>query len=140
MLKGGRFIWYYWAQGLGATLKEEDRSFVFTGAVRVFGHLKRNVIHQRTITKQRGQPVWQVKDEIMGGPKGVKLKQLWHLLPGTKNKVSITTKNEKGTQLEAREQDGWYSSLYGQKEKTKELVFSDDSLVAETIIKIEAGA
>ncbi len=140
MLKGGRFIWYYWSQGMGATLKEEDRSFVFTGAVIAFGHLKRNVIHQRTIIKQRGQPVWQVKDEIMGAPKGMKLKQLWHLLPGAGDKVSITTKNEKGAQLIAQGQDGWYSSLYGQKEKTRELVFSDDSLVVETLIKIDAGA
>jgi hypothetical protein len=34
-------------------------------------------------------------------------------------------------------QDGWYSSLYGQKEKTKEVYFSAGNKIITTLITVE---
>ena len=65
------------------------------------------------------------------------LKQLWHLPLVFKNKVTITAKNKDGGQLDTHAQDGWCSPLFGQKEKTKELVFSDKQMKVETTIKVE---
>lgn len=138
MEKGGRFIWYHWSQAVDAELKEEEKSFTFTGTINAFSYIRNNIEHKRTVIKQRGVPVWHVKDEITGAPGGMRMRQLWHMPLLMKNKVSITAKNTGGMELQAKEQDGWYSSLYGQKEKTKELIFSEEGAVIETTIRIEA--
>lgn len=137
MLKGGRFIWYHWSQGMGAELREGDKTFVFTGAIRAFSYLKRNIIHQRTVTKHRGAAIWEIKDEIMGAPKGMHMRQLWHLPLAVVNRVAFVAKAARGKELQVQKQEGWCSAQYGQKEQTSELIFADTTDTIETTIRIE---
>lgn len=140
MLKGGRFIWYYWTQRKEAALAERDGSYVFTGGIYAFKHIKGGIVHERTIVKHKGQPVWEITDVVAGVPDAMSMRQLWHTLPQFQNKVSIEAKDDKGSVLMQQMHDGWYSSLYGQKEKTKEYYFSTQDRTIRTIIKVVADS
>ena len=137
MLKGGRFIWYYWPQCKSAELREDKESFVFNGSVSAYRYVADGIVHKRTVIKQKGMAVWEIKDELVNMPGGATMRQLWHLPLNRKNRVIIKAKDEKGTALSPIKQDGWYSSLYGQKEKTEECNFSSTNNFIDTII--EAG-
>ncbi|MFI5196678.1 MAG: alginate lyase family protein [Chitinophagales bacterium] len=135
MLKGGHFIWFYWSQCMEASLKEDAGGYVFTGAVNVFRYIKDNIVHRRVVIKHKGVPVWEVKDEIIGAPKGMELQQLWHV-PVGKKEIIIREKNKQGGERAPQKRDGWYSSLYGQKEKTDEYYFSTANKIIDTLIKV----
>lgn len=109
MRKGRRFIWYYWTQ-LAETpvLREEADRFVFTGAIRAFQHVKKGIVHRRTVTKKKGETVWEVEDEMMNAPPEVPLHQLWHLNSG--NRLEILPQNQS---LKSEETTCAISDYYG---------------------------
>ncbi len=137
MLKGGRFIWYYWTQRKAARLEANENNYRFEGAVSALTYIKEGIAHKRTIVKQKGTPQWEIKDEVTGAPDEMNMIQLWHLPLGLKNAVSVTARNEKGEILHSQKSDGWYSSLYGQKEKTEELYFTSADKNIDTYITVE---
>ena len=139
MLKGGHFIWYYWSQCKEAILKEDVSGYTFTGAVNVFKYIKDDIVHRRTVIKQKGIPIWEIKDEMIGVPDGLDMKQFWHLPLTMKNKVAIVAKDTNGANIAPQLNDGWASSLYGQKEKTQEYYFSTGNKIIDTVIKVEPG-
>ncbi len=139
MLKGGRFIWYYWPQKADASMVENDNAFTFAGSVNVFRQTMGNIFHRRTIIKQKGMPVWNIEDELIGKPKGTMMKQFWHTPLKLNNTISLNAKNNEGTVIHPGVEEGWSSSLYGRKEKTREYSFSDGNKCIETVIKIEKG-
>jgi hypothetical protein len=124
MLKGGRFIWYYWTQCEEAQLKEDEGSYVFEGAIHAFLYLDRNIVHRRTIVKSKGKPNWSITDEITGAGSNLEMRQLWHMPLRQKNELRISASDRQSDSLTPAVHEGWYSSLYGQKEKTTELYFS----------------
>jgi hypothetical protein len=138
MLKGGHFIWYYWSQCKEAALKEDASSYIFTGAVSVFKYIKNDIVHRRAVIKQKGKPIWEIKDEMIGVPGETSMRQFWHMPLNIKNGITIVAKDKDGTDLVPHLQDGWYSSLYGQKEKTKECYFSTGNKIIDTLIKVES--
>jgi len=137
MLKGGHFIWYYWAQSTDAVLKDEGAAYKFTGSVNAFRYIKDDIIHRRIIVKQKGKPVWQIKDEMIGVPAGMQMRQIWHIPLSVKNKIGIVAEEADGTNIAPQFVDGWTSSLYGQKEKTQEYYFSTGNKIIDTVIKVE---
>ncbi len=136
MLKGGHFIWFYWTQCIAANLSENDTAYFFDGAISAFSYIKEGIVHKRTVIKQKGLPVWEVKDEVIGAPQNLTMNQLWHLPLNSENKVTLIAKNTTGEKMEPRRRDGWYSSLYGQKEKTEELYFTTDDSVINAVITL----
>ncbi|MES2703159.1 MAG: alginate lyase family protein [Bacteroidota bacterium] len=137
MLKGGRFIWYYWTQSEAARLTDEGDKFVFNGAVNAFAYISKGILHKRSIIKKKGVPVWEIRDEVTNAPAPSVIRQLWHLPEGLTSKVSITANDNKGSLLSPVIQAGWQSSLYGQKEQTKELYFSSADKVIITVVKVD---
>ncbi len=123
MLKGGRFIWYYWTQCRNAAFAEETGSYSFVGAINAFRYISGNIIHRRTVTKQKDAPVWQIHDEIIGAPYDASIRQLWHVPKEISHNPTITAKDQSGQALQPTHTDGWASPLYGQKEKTNEYCF-----------------
>lgn len=77
MLKGGRFIWYYWTQKLNANWKETADEFIFSGKIKAFGFLNKKASHQRIIHVSKISPQWIVKDELINLDDYL-MKQLWH--------------------------------------------------------------
>jgi len=134
MQKGGRFIWYNWSQAISSSLYGNMTSYVFDGSVKVFEHIKEGIVHKRIVTKQKDVPVWEIKDELMNLPKDATIKQLWHVPVAMVDRISITAK-DRTKKIDAQIQEGWSSSLYGQKEVVKEYVFATDTNYIETSIK-----
>ena len=140
MLKGGRFIWYYWSQSEYAALKENEKEFIFIGEIKAFSYIKDGIIHKRTIVKMKGLPVWNVTDEVIGAPDNLFMNQVWHLPINGSEKALIEARNAVGDLLTPQLHEGWYSSLYGQKERTEEWHFGDRSNVIKTEIKISGNS
>jgi len=139
MLKGGRFIWYYWSQSVDAAMSDDDDAYVFTGVIKAFSYIKDGIVHRRRVKKLKGQPVWEIHDEVIGASRGMEVRQLWHMPLSAVGRISITAKDSKGASLAPHKGDGWYSSLYGQKEKTEECYFSAFNEPIKTLIKVAAS-
>ena len=136
MLKGGRFIWYYWSQCKSAVLDEDYMAYTFTGAIHAFTYIKKGIVHRRTVIKKKGIPAWEVRDIVTGVPKEFKMKQLWHVPIGAIDWVLMIAKNDDGKIIDPQVSSGWSSSLYGQKGSTEERSYSAGNNIVETIIKV----
>jgi hypothetical protein len=136
MLKGGRFIWYYWSQCKSAVLDEDYMAYTFTGAIHAFTYIKKGIVHRRTVIKKKGIPAWEVRDEIIQATVAPSMRQLWHMPLTVKDKVLINAKSDTGVVLSATQEEGFYSSLYVQKEQTAQSVFSTGERGINTTIEI----
>jgi hypothetical protein len=77
MLRGPRFIWYFWSQALNAGWTESDTEYRFDGAIKAFTYLDPTAVHKRTVIKKKNQNQWVVIDELTGLNRFRK-KQTWH--------------------------------------------------------------
>jgi len=118
MLKGDRFIWYYWSQAINVQTKDEQDYFEWKGRVSCFRYLSDSIIHERTIRKMKNKPEWRIEDRIENKPGSVCMKQIWHT-------PNIKTLNFISRQP-AEVKKSACSFYYGQKEKIDQIVFSAD--------------
>lgn len=80
MLKGGRFIWYFWTQAVGQPkFIEQDNGFLFEGTVKCFLFLNPKISHTRTVIKSGGTKTWQVKDVLNNKPPKSEIVVNWHV-------------------------------------------------------------
>jgi hypothetical protein len=77
MLKGGRFIWYYWTQKRKAFWEECDNEYIFIGEISAFKFLSKNARHIRKIIISKENPQWIIQDSILELDNYEKL-QIWH--------------------------------------------------------------
>mgnify|MGYP000873557293 CR=1 FL=1 len=77
MLKGSRFIWYYWTQALRAAWIETEDSFIFEGEISAYRFLNPKARHKRKVIKTKDKNIWIVSDNILG-LKDQEKKQVWH--------------------------------------------------------------
>ena len=124
MKKGPRFIWWYWNKKKTAEWKQEDQGAVFQGEASVFTYLHAAIKHRRKVTKLKGQLVWEVEDEILYKPSELPMLQRWHPSSWGLDNLIFTSTDELGVVIEAKIEDGFYSSYYGTKETTKDIVFT----------------
>jgi hypothetical protein len=136
MLKGGRFIWYYWTQCTGAVLTGDTRQFTFNGTIAAFSALGQGIQHKRSVVKTIGKAEWTITDEVVAKPAGMQMRQLWHLPLKCRAQVAITAAGG-SKELTALQGEGWQSSRYGQREKTMEKTFSTAGNTIVTTIKIK---
>ena len=57
MLKGGRFIWYYWTQTLAYELLEIKDKFIFNGQISAFRQIDKKAVHKRKINKKTNKKI-----------------------------------------------------------------------------------
>lgn len=136
MLKGSRFIWYYWTQCLHAHLEEDGISYKFTGKITAFNYIKKGAKHKREIIKIKNTPQWFIRDEIINKPANLYLKQLWHL-PSNHKPVAWKSYNSEHETLNEISGEGFISNLYGQKEIAETVYFQtlDSGIHTELNIK-----
>lgn len=115
MLKGSRFIWYYWSQAENCGWKELTDRYVFKGKIRAFRHLNPKARHTRTIIKFKDQKHWQVVDQVDNLPGFAKI-QLWH---HDGQQVSISAVDDAEKQIEPKQIASHKSLFYGHKEAGK---------------------
>lgn len=125
MLKGGRFIWYFWSQRIKASWEETPDAFVFTGEISAFRFLNKKAAHQRIIKISKREPEWWVKDALEGLDNYAK-KQIWH--PNSAD-LKISSEENKPVHF-----DSYNSNYYGQLNPEKSIYFAFNSAI-ETQIK-----
>jgi hypothetical protein len=128
MLKGSRFIWYYWSQAAEAQIEEQEEYFEFRGKVSCFRQLSGKIVHERILRKMKGKPEWYVTDIIHNKPKNRKINQLWHFLSNDQLAFDSAVSVKKET--------AFYSPYYGQKEIIDELLFSSEEDTIQTKITV----
>jgi hypothetical protein len=77
MLKGSRFIWYYWTQSTKGSWREDKDFFIFSGAISAFRYFNPKGAHFREIKIAKNQYEWIVKDRLENLDAFQK-KQIWH--------------------------------------------------------------
>ena len=76
MMKGGRFIWYYWTKSLKTVINETSDYYCFEGSINAFKHLNKNCIHKRNIKVFKNNCTWEIEDNVLNNH--FKAKQLWN--------------------------------------------------------------
>lgn len=119
MLKGGRFIWYYWTQREHCNIGETDDAFVFTGTIKAYQFLNSNARVTRSVKKMKGQLRWIVVDEVVGLD-AFKKQQIWHV---DANPVKFVAK-ENSIPLKQKRVTSYKSDYYGVMEEGKGIGFA----------------
>lgn len=127
MLKGGRFIWFYWPRNAKTVIREADDAFVFEGCVNEFRQLGQHITQLRNIRKIKGQPCWVITDNIEGAPTDLLKRQLWH----TDFELQIKTSGS------IKEKEGWVSDYYGVKRSVRQIEVQTLSKIIETTITVK---
>ncbi len=125
MLKGNRFMWFYWTQANFAIWEEKDDQYVFTGEISAFRQLDPKATHKRTIIKQKNSPEWIVKDQVNGNHES-NCRQLWHL--SDNQSIQLINKTIPPTVIPS-----YNSSFYGEMKKGKGLAFIFSKELTTTI-------
>lgn len=130
MLKGNRFIWFYWTQEISSKIWEDDQAYYFEGEISTFLHLHRNGQHLRRIKKYKNSNKWVVYDEIRNLDDFMK-EQIWHYceLP------YLIIAKENGRKLKSEKTMSLNSNYYGVKETGNGLSFKFKNSI-ETEIEI----
>jgi hypothetical protein len=124
MLKGTRFIWFYWTQCLTAKWTEDIDYYIFEGSISAFSYLNKKARHNRHVKISKRDNHWCVKDEVLFLDSFIK-KQVWH--PNS-NELVISSKNNTSTNFHS-----YNSDHYGQLVPRESLFFEFDNST-ETII------
>jgi hypothetical protein len=135
MLKGPRFIWFDWSQSKNAELKEYENQYEFIGTISAFRYLEKGIQHRRKVIKLKDIARWIIEDEIIVTGKYT-MKQLWHFKPEIEDLIRIEAHDIEGKTLVKQVNDGWYSSYYGEKERTQYWSFSTKGRKIITEIEI----
>ena len=122
MLKGGRFLWYYWVREAVASLKESSKAITFEGKIEAFRHIKEGIYHLRNVRKERDRNVWLVEDEVHGVEEE-ELVVYWHINPQWFDRVKIICRDYSGNQMNPMVEQKWYSGYYGIRERSIRMSF-----------------
>ncbi|QYH37973.1 heparinase [Algoriphagus sp. NBT04N3] len=113
MLKGSRFIWYYWTQCLGHSLKEKENSWDFEGKISAFRFLFRNCTHLRKVVKIKGEYKWEIIDTIQNVPAQINAFQVWNFEDFSKLNIKTSPDFQLSDNLSDLHQ-GFSSEYYGE--------------------------
>ncbi len=133
MLKGARFIWYYWTQSEEAILEETEDNYIFKGVIRSFGHIDPSLRHERIVTKKKGSCHWIITDKIIRhSADDIEWVQIWN--PAPEVLPEIMARDEKGV-IAPEYGRGWFSPYYGIREETRTILFRTQAKSISTEIR-----
>ncbi len=133
MLKGKRFIWYYWTKSERVIVGETDKAFVFEGTIQAFQFIDRKIKHKRIVKKSKGGSNWQIIDTVYNKPKHLEIRQLWHIMPPLEIKSS---KLNSGLTKPVTKM-GYVSNYYGVKDDMLYFEFETNESAIETELIIQ---
>jgi hypothetical protein len=133
MKKGDRFIWYNWSQCESLKTDEDTEKFIFTGTIKAFQHINKNITHTRKLTIYKHKYLWEIEDTINEKPEDLTLHQLWHTCyPDMLNFEASAN----GKMLTPAIKEGCHSVFYGKKESCTELILSTSGNSIKSIISV----
>jgi hypothetical protein len=125
MLKGGRFIWYFWTQKHAAFWQEDEEKYVFQGEIQAFRFLRKDARHLRKVEISKRRVSWKVEDQITNLDDLMK-KQIWHV-DGDTVKISSS--------VPAETFKSYKSDYYGEYTEEQSIFFTFNQKI-ETQIKV----
>ncbi|AZQ44690.1 alginate lyase family protein [Nonlabens ponticola] len=134
MLKGGRFIWYYWVKKASAIIEENKNKLGIVASMMGYRQLS-GIKMTRTVKKKKLATQWSIQDFIEN-TQGRTVRQHWHINPKVSNRVTITSRDENGIELKPEYSNSWHSSYYGVKEPATQIIFSHTGRAFDTTINI----
>ena len=132
MLKGSRFIWFYWIKKATGSIVRNGDILKFTTSQEAYRH-KKDITLSREVTKKIDQSEWHVLDRAEK-PTGTKLMQHWQVNPAVEHQVSIIAHDENGLEIKPLKESSSYSSYYGVKEPSIKLTFATETSSIKTSI------
>jgi hypothetical protein len=132
MLKGNRFIWYYWSKSEGAKWVEKEDCFIFEGKISAFQFLNKGAKHKRIIKKMKGESLWQITDVVENLPKMKKF-QIWHFEDKYLD-LSTNTNEDKSVALNW---ESYFSDYYGKKLKGNAVAFEFNDSIETTLTLVK---
>ena len=127
MLKGNRFIWYYWIRNNSVETMEDNEKFTVIAITHAYRYLKKDIRLKRTLIKYKDINKWEVIDEIIAKPPHSKIVQNWHY---TLNGPIFKSDGMSDTG------QSLISDYYGISENCSRITFSSDSNTINTTITI----
>lgn len=136
MLKGSRFIWFFWTQRISFNVEENDEYYLLKGEISAFRHLKRDIIHRRTVKKWKNEVKWEIEDEIFNAPDNSTLYQFWHGLDSEYYEIMEFDKD--GRQIPGIGFQSFLSNYYGSFKRQNAIEFcSSEKFLKTNIIQRE---
>ena len=129
MLKGSRFIWYYWSQAKKAEWTETDDEYIFKGEISAFRFLNPKATHIRRLVKKKNSLEWIVKDEVKGLINFEK-RQLWH---HDQSCIILNAIDKQEKPISAKPSMSHNSFYYGKKEMGAATCFNFERSIKTTI-------
>lgn len=137
MLKGGRFIWYFWSQAKEASLKHTASFLLLHARAKVYQHLSKDIVHTRTVKQYHEEPKWEIEDEIILGNYQTTetFKQNWHLSEDFFAEGFVLKCYDKvGQELLPHLLTVWNSQVYGEKHPSRCIQFQNKEPYFITVI------
>ncbi len=135
MLKGGRFIWYYWTNRKHAAINESETKWNFSGSIKAFRQTGKWVEYKREVTKEKNKTIWVI-DDFISGHTGLPLTQIWNPSPYFYDHFDISSFDENGNRIDPAYQQGYFSDTYGMKEEIKQIRYTTNGRQIKTIISL----
>lgn len=128
MLKGGRFIWYFWTKRLTKNITETSEYFYFEGSISAFKHLCKDCILKRNIKIAKTFCKWEIDDMVINNT--FNAQQLWNY--DINSKIDIIA-YENNLQLQPQVKECYQSNYYGFKTTQSGLLFNFKNSINTTI-------
>ncbi|MDD4515964.1 alginate lyase family protein [Massilibacteroides sp.] len=135
MLKGNRFIWFYWVKKAFGELHENVDSYVFKGDIEAFRQIGKRIVHRRIVIKNKNETTWEITDQVANAH-GKEVTIYWHINPVCKDRIKIICKDAKGEMLPPYVQEEGCSSYYGVKEPSFLVSFKTETSELKTSISL----
>lgn len=136
MQKGPRFIWLNRSKIIRAEVIETEKQVVIQAAISAFTHIRKNISHQRTIEKTKGETVWRITDRIYHAD-ALEKQQNWLLAEGFDEQAEIQAADANGTQLHPLKREGYFSESYGMVKNAERRIFTTKTEQIQTIIRLK---
>jgi hypothetical protein len=137
MLKGKRFIWYFWTQRKFAHIDLIGENYLFIGEIKAFSFINKKIRHKRTVKKIKGVLKWVIIDEIINKPKNMIVSQLWNGNDDFYNEYEVTSQDCNSENISPNYRESWRSDYYGIKNEKVQLLFNSNlnKITTEIVIK-----
>ncbi|HTF80203.1 MAG TPA: alginate lyase family protein [Cytophagales bacterium] len=136
MLKGGRFIWYYWSQSEKVETENTPLYISLSAIAQVYRYISEDIRHHRRVKQYQEEARWDVTDTFLcsntlNGP----FKQTWHLSDDFYELgFEIRCFDRAGNELLGQRLEAWHSPVYGEKQASSAIQFTSDEPYFSTTI------
>lgn len=123
MLKGPRFIWFYWSKADTTKWDLQNKYIDFEGSIQGFRESGRWIQHTRKLRIHPQNAEWEITDTV-ANHKELPIHQHWHITEEQLTRVEITATDSHGNPLEAAITACTYAPVYGMEVPAVRITFT----------------